>query len=514
MKTRILLSSIAWILAACVLISCQNPSTSGKTDDSDLAAMVNPRLGNLVSISPKPPKALQALGKNLATRAASQPAAGKSTRSILQTSLAREIVGHKGLPRDQLTHILTDLVQPQSTACNGASCGRIFNLKMSDIEGFLDQTYEQTARSRSLTSPQNADERGYLLGSLGRLDDPQVTADLEKYVPHLSGDKNPTTGTCLVPANVAYPTPAPEGRAGPSGPAHPRSIDYRNHRPKPFQGATGSCHIFSMISMIQHSYRPDLEKIGVIDPNRTFLDYWASSLGGDLGNAFARELSFLRGLAAFRKDFVERETKAGLLPVMAHDKWRYRVQRPIMMYAQGGHAITDFLRFRLWGVVLEDKSSPTISIAHLERLAADLGKARMQVVDALMEADLLDHEIYAIMKKPLEQVFDLAKDNLRRRTPLKTELGHYTMEKVMFDHGAADESARKFFNALEKYGALGISRNSHATTVVAYDRESRVFHVADSADRFARDYTTIRESDLFSNLTAYYVMKQTTSPDN
>lgn len=476
--------------------------------------MVTPRLGTLVSISPKPPKALQALGKNLATRAASRAAAGKSPQSTLQTSLVREIVGQQGLPRDQLTQILTDLVRPQSTACNGASCGRIFNLKMSDIEGFLDQTYEQTARSHTLTSVENADDRGYLLGSLGRLDDPQVQTDLEKYLPHLSGDKNPTNGTCLVPASVAYPTPPSEGRAGPSQPGHPRSIDYRNNRPKPFQGTTGSCHIFSMISMIHHSHRPDLEKIGIIDPNRTFLDYWASSLGGNLGSAFERELSYLRGLAAFRKDFVEKETKAGLLPVMAHDKWRYRAQRPLLMYAQGGHAITDFLRFRLWGVVVEDKSTPTLSIAQLERLAADLGNARMQVVDALMEADLLDHEIYAILKKPLEQVFNLARENLRWRTPLKDELGHYTMEKVIFDRGAADESARKFFAALEKYGPLGISRNSHATTVVAYDRESRVFHVADSADRFARDYSTIHESDLFSNLTAYYVMKQTTSPDN
>jgi hypothetical protein len=514
MKTRILLSAIPWFFTAWALVSCHSPSTSGQTDDSDLAGVVNARFGALVSISPKPPKALQSLGKNLASRAASQPIAGKSPRSILQSSLVREIVAHKGLPRDQLAEVLHELVKPQSTACSGATCGRIFNIKESEIESFLDQIYEQTARSRSLTSPQNAEERGYLLGSLGRLDDPQVKAAQEKSLPQLSGDKNPTTGTCSVPANVAYPTSASESSSGPSGPGHPRSIDYRNNRPKPFQGATGSCHIFSMISMIHHSHRTDLEKISMIDPNRTFLDYWAASLGGDLASAFERELSYLRGLAEFRKEFVERETKAGLLPVMAHDKWRYRAQRPLLMYAQGGHAITDFLRFRLWGVVLEDKSIPGISLSQLERLAADLGKARMQVVDALMEADLIDHEIYAIMKKPLEQVFDLAKDNLRLRTPLKSELGHYTMEKVIFDRGAADESARKFFAALEKYGPLGISRNSHATTVVAYDRETRAFHVADSADRFARDYTTIRESDLFSSLNAYYVMKQTTSPDN
>jgi hypothetical protein len=508
------LKSIALILPIFTLLSCGWHLHPQDRAQADLSGVLTPRLAPLVSISPKPPKTLQALGKNLATRAASQPAAGKSPQSILQTALVHEIVDHKGLPRDQLTHILTDLVRPQNTACNGVSCGRIFNLKVSEIDGFLDQTYEQTSRSRSLTDPQNADERGYLLGSLGRLDDLHVKADLEKYLPYLSGDKSPTTGTCLEPASVAYPTPASEGRAGPSQPMHPRSIDYRNNRPKPFQGGTGSCHIFSMVSMIHHSHRPDLEKIGIIDPNRTFLDYWASSLGGDLGSAFERELSYLRGMATFRKDFVERETKAGLLPEMAHDKWRYRAQRPLLMYGQGGHAITDFLRFRLWGVVLEDKTTPTLSTSQLERLGADLAKARMQVVDALMEADLLDQEIYAIMKKPLEQVFDLAKENLRWRTPLKAELGHYTMEKVIFDRGAADESARKFFAALEKYGPLGISRNSHATTVVAYDRESRIFHVADSADRFGRDYTTISESALFSNLNAYYVMKQTTSPDN
>jgi hypothetical protein len=319
-------------------------------------------------------------------------------------------------------------------------------------------------------------------------------------------------GTCGVPASVAYGAAASGAPSPTSG--HHRTIDFRHDRPKPFQGATGACHVFSMISMIDHSHHADLQQIGTIDPNRTFLDYWAASLGGSVEDALDRELRYLRQLTGSLKAGAERDTKAGVPAAMAHEKWRYRAARHVLMYGQGGHAITDFLRFRLWGAVMQDSSIPPLSLGELERLSLEVGDARMEVVDALMESDLTEYQIYLIMRKPLEKVFQLAKDNRRFRRPLENKLGHYTLDKVLFDQAHNQESAKKFFQALETYGPLGISRNSHATTVVAYDKDKRVFYVADSADRFAKDYTPISEAALLSNLKAYYVLKQTTSPDN
>lgn len=506
------LRAILCCLAALAAFSCDTASPDHAADASALTGVLTPRGRPLVSIAPKPSKALQALSRDIVTRASGRSAASKSPRAHLYSSLVGEIVQSRGLPRYQLSRLLSDLVRPQSTACQGTSCARVFGLKETEVETFLDQTYDQAIKNPRLATPQHADARAYLLASLGRLDDAKFNAEFERYVPQLTGDKNPTLGTCSVPAVAAYGAPAPGTPSSTSGPH--RTIDYRHNRPKPFQGATGACHVYSMISMIDHSHHTDLQGIGTIDPHRTFLDYWAASLGGNLENAYDREHRFLRQLAEHRKAVVEKDIKAGIAPDMAHDRWRYRAGRHLLMYGQGGHAITDFLRFRLWGGVMQDSSIPPLSLGELESLSLELGNARLDVVDALMESDLTENEIDVILRKPLEKIFHLAKDNQRFRRPLKDDLGHYTMDKVLFDQDHREESAKKFFKSLETYGALGISRNNHATTVVAFDKDKKVFYVADSADRFAKDYTPISETALFGSLKAYYVLKQTSSPDN
>jgi hypothetical protein len=74
-----------------------------------------------------------------------------SGRTALGVSLLKALSSTSdGLPRWQIKPIILSLVDAESIACAGVSCGRIFGLQKDEVEGFLDEIYKIATDGKKL----------------------------------------------------------------------------------------------------------------------------------------------------------------------------------------------------------------------------------------------------------------------------------------------------------------------------------------------------------------------------
>ena len=91
----------------------------------------------------------------------------KALQSHLRMELLTELRTAGGIPRTQLTEMLTALVGDGST-CGGANCSRVFGIHGNEVDQFLDDTLAEVKSSAALKKPEMAPLRVVLLGSLRR----------------------------------------------------------------------------------------------------------------------------------------------------------------------------------------------------------------------------------------------------------------------------------------------------------------------------------------------------------
>jgi hypothetical protein len=502
-----------------IQFGCVDHQTVTDADGSALSGFSSSGFGKIVTVSPKPRSILGNISKSLLHRSTGKTFATNptvSTKASLRGALFSEIIAQKGITREQISQVLKEVLDTSGNPCNGVSCAQIFGVRRDQIDEFIDESYTLTLQSRALAEAANTERRAYLIASLQRQYDETFETQLARFMSRDSGQNNASAGTCMISTQSAYPqNSASEKITATLSKVSPnQTIDYRNTSTKNFQGATGACHLFSTLAIFEHSPDPDLENLRNIDIQRSFIDYWADNLGGNIEKALSSEVVYLKEMANFRSQFVEAQIQQGLSESAAHEKWRYRAYPNITMFAQGGYAITNFMRFKTFGVILKDAKIPHLSVNEIESLASEIAQSRMKVIDTLMDKSIPEHEIMEMLRPGLKKIFKIAEDNRHHPRHRAPELDRYTMEKVNFDSSQNPEDIKKFFDTLRKHGPVGISRKGHATSVVAFDAEKHVFYVRDSADRFRMDYTPINEQSMFEHLKAYYVMKRVSFSDD
>jgi hypothetical protein len=138
-------------------------------DGSDLDG-VGSKLGEVLVPAAKNGTELAAFKKALVKGMASgtSKATAVKPRDQLKAVLLKAIVANNGIPRDQLKQVLTEMVDPSNAACGGANCGRLFGLKGSDVDSYLDELGDDVGKSKKLEQPGQGRARKQLLGSLRR----------------------------------------------------------------------------------------------------------------------------------------------------------------------------------------------------------------------------------------------------------------------------------------------------------------------------------------------------------
>lgn len=104
-----------------------------------------------------------------------------SAREGLEHTLYGAILEVKGIPRHQVRAALSDMVSPQSIACDGNSCSRIFELETHEIDDFLDSLLKKTEVSKTLTSSSHVETKAILIASLTRGQDPAPKTRMYTY---------------------------------------------------------------------------------------------------------------------------------------------------------------------------------------------------------------------------------------------------------------------------------------------------------------------------------------------
>jgi hypothetical protein len=152
LRDRIMKQTAIVLLATLILGSCRHePYTS----DSSTSGVVDDLLR---AITPPPSKGREILERFATTLKHGAP--GKAStiskgpaatgRKALQKAYIHGAAEVGGLRRSQGEAILHDLLAENSTACAGASCARVFDVKPADVDEFLDDAYHTVMTSRSL----------------------------------------------------------------------------------------------------------------------------------------------------------------------------------------------------------------------------------------------------------------------------------------------------------------------------------------------------------------------------
>lgn len=87
---------------------------------------------------------------------------------LLKNQLYRGIVDAGGLPRWQLSSVMRELLSPSTKYCQNISCARVFEVKASDVDRYLDGLYKEVTNSPSLRQTANKSAFSTLVGSLRR----------------------------------------------------------------------------------------------------------------------------------------------------------------------------------------------------------------------------------------------------------------------------------------------------------------------------------------------------------
>lgn len=154
--------------AAITLPGCG--SSEQRSEDSDVQAVPLGKIGGALKPAAKTAVELAAIKKGLVKSLVTGLEKSASTNPIdlLKSSIVSTIAANNGIPRQQIKEILTELLDPKSTACSGASCSQVFGLKASEVDQYLDDLGDDVANSKRLEAPDQQKTRDQLLGSLRR----------------------------------------------------------------------------------------------------------------------------------------------------------------------------------------------------------------------------------------------------------------------------------------------------------------------------------------------------------
>ncbi len=160
--------SIGILSTAITLPGCGSSEQRG--EDSDIQAIPLGKMSGALTQPTKTAVELAVIKKSFAeaVTAGIEKAATKSPKDHLKSSIVSTIVANNGIPRQQIKEILTELLDPKSTACSGASCSKVFGIKASEVDRYLDDLGDDVANSKRLDAPDQRQTRDQLLGSLRR----------------------------------------------------------------------------------------------------------------------------------------------------------------------------------------------------------------------------------------------------------------------------------------------------------------------------------------------------------
>jgi hypothetical protein len=160
--------SVGIFSAAITLPGCG--SSEQRSEDSDIQAVPLGKIGDILTPSAKTAVELAAIKKGLVKAVVTglEKSASTNPKDLLKSSIVSTIVANNGIPRQQIKEILTELLDPKSTACSGASCSQVFGLKAAEVDRYLDDLGDDVASSKRLEAPDQQKTRDQLLGSLRR----------------------------------------------------------------------------------------------------------------------------------------------------------------------------------------------------------------------------------------------------------------------------------------------------------------------------------------------------------
>lgn len=136
--------TLAMILAGVVLygqVACQQVSDTDGSRDKGIGSTFW-----RTTPAPRPISSgqLRSAAKSLAQRIASQVAKGElnssgAVRGKFMEMVFLQIVSEGGMPRWQVRSLIANMIDDDRALCGGASCAKVFGVKQSEIEDYLDE---------------------------------------------------------------------------------------------------------------------------------------------------------------------------------------------------------------------------------------------------------------------------------------------------------------------------------------------------------------------------------------
>jgi hypothetical protein len=501
-----------------LFLGCGSPALQTQ-EGSGLSGKVSSFREILPDIAKPRPQAVidQAVAKMTASgRRTATPTNGLGKRQRLHAVLAESLVQVGAIPPDQLHHLLYDLMDPASTACGGVSCSRVFGIKTQDINREMDELLQAVKTSKTLADPVNAGKKRAITASLER---PRLPVGRNQVlgwgIPN-AGASWSLSGTCIGGSLVSYGLRT-LGQFQPLSENlnHLKnSMDYRNTLPKKFQGATGSCHLFSTIELFRHSLIPALKAVKNIDIGRTFAEIWSLNLGKSLSQAVENELDVIRILDVGRAHTMRTARSLGLSEDEAFIRFVKESSVHIRYHAQAGNGIEDFSYLKEHGAVLEDAPLRPVTMADLEKLGEQLAMARLGILQkaaAKGAVKITDEEMRAAVRPILQKIFAIAEESLSapRRSVIARELENFEIIGKTFDAHKGDESIQRLLKDFQTFGPLYVGTEHHASLLVGYNSWRRKFLIRDSDDRLQRPYIEVNADEFFNTLKMYLYIKPT-----
>lgn len=425
-----------------------------------------------------------------------------------------EVIKQEGaIPPNQLHGLLYDILEPQSIACGGASCGRVFAVDIEEINGEMDEVLADVQNSPTLADAKHRQLKENLQLSL-------IKPRKISLADHLMGTgqmpksaSSSLDGTCAGGTLLSYGLRSLGAFKSVVSSLNPLkyTIDYRNEMPKKFQGMTGSCHLFATLELLRHHRDPRFKNAKNIQIERTFAEIWSKSLGSSVDEAVENEIKVFGLLQVGQRIMLRNYEGQGLPQGEAVQKALQAASFQIRFYPQGGSGLDDFAYLKENGAVLDDGSMRPLPLKELEALGEELALVRVNLLrkvglegSSAVTSDMIRRAVRPIMAK----IFSLANESRGKpgRMAVARELDDYEMISKRFDSRSMQGSIQDFMETLEKHGPLYVGTERHATLLVAYNSWRKRFFIRDSADELGRPYVELRADEFFNHLRLYYYL--------
>jgi hypothetical protein len=289
-------------------------------------------------------------------------------------------------------------------------------------------------------------------------------------------------------------------------------MDFRQNSPKKFQGKVGACHVFATAELLNHTRFPEIKISKQIDIERTFLEIWARTLGSSLDEAVDLELESLQHLSKVRREHMARGDREGASKTKSFNSFVKESSYFFWLYKQAGTAEFDFDHIQKLGAPLVHQRVNPITIDDLEKMGESIALARLRIMEAetFGENLALSRESRVnMLREAFKPIFQLAQESMKwDRSLIKKELQQFKLESRDFDSSRPSESIASFLTELRSKGPLYIVGNQHATVVVGFEPQKKVFWIRDSDDPLSRDYVTLYADELFNSLKSYYFISR------